>query len=326
MAQNQNSRFLLGLANSIIGGVKSRQDEEKALADQLMGLIMKAQIESAMKSQLQQSGMENLRELSGNSDYDIGYKMDDEGSILPTASPVNADDLFKRAVGQRKLAEMSQGSTVADIQSRTTPVNYGGDLTVDNVLSGKGSVAREDTEPSQYITDYEFKYDPDTGVTKKVPVRRENKAYDTTVKDIKSKGRADKYSVDALKEVNDLLSDPNIDDVFGRLTTKWSPRMPGGNRARVESKMERLKSLLVLPNMEVFRGLGPMSDRDIAQIQASVAALNTDLSPADARTELNRIKDSLTNLNNLVKGQSGGEIEASKVGKLKNGLTYTVGE
>lgn len=267
MAQNQNSRFLLGLANSIIGGVKSRQDEEKALADQLMGLIMKAQIESAMKSQLQQSGMENLRELSGNSDYDIGYKMDDEGSILPTASPVNADDLLKRKTAERKLNEMSGGATVSDIQDR----------------SNIRQPSKDTNLPPQYLTDYEYRYDDDTGMSTQVPKRVENPEYKSI---IKARESLDEYTSDASQALVAVDKIENYARKLGDFKTGYLNQAKAkvstgiatfGKEENITEYLGVVSQELIPLARKIMEEKGPITEFDVKRVEKGLGDLTTPL-------------------------------------------------
>lgn len=69
--------------------------------------------------------------------------------------------------------------------------------------------------------------------------------------------------------------------------------IPGTAAAGFNVQLDRLKSLLTLPQLTYLKGLGHMSDREFASISSSVAALSTKMSEKEFTTELNRIKQTL---------------------------------
>lgn len=68
----------------------------------------------------------------------------------------------------------------------------------------------------------------------------------------------------------------------------------GTDAAGYKSEVERVKSLLVLPELQALRGLGAMSDREFGTLTSAATSLNTDLSEKDFKTEVKRVQEALT--------------------------------
>ena len=68
----------------------------------------------------------------------------------------------------------------------------------------------------------------------------------------------------------------------------------GTDAAGYKSEVERVKSLLVLPELQALRGLGAMSDREFGTLTSAATSLNTDLSEKDFKTEIKRVQEALT--------------------------------
>lgn len=68
-----------------------------------------------------------------------------------------------------------------------------------------------------------------------------------------------------------------------------------GSFEEKNAKINQLKALLTFDNLSQLKGLGAMSDREFATIQASAGAINPNMSEQAFTTELKRISDTLTN-------------------------------
>lgn len=175
---NNNSRFLLGLAQSITSGVKSRQDEERAMASKLSEMIMKAKMEQELISSTRPQG----GRVSGYK-YTKG-----QGYVPEYAGDMTLQDILEEKIAERRLGQMRgqgvQGQDggamgrqpleyldIKDFQgSVDTPTTTVGDI-------AGGQFGRGDKAPSQFIDDFEYVTDKDTGVVTKVPKRVPNPAF-----------------------------------------------------------------------------------------------------------------------------------------------------
>lgn len=70
--------------------------------------------------------------------------------------------------------------------------------------------------------------------------------------------------------------------------------LAGSEAAGADSYMKQLVGQLTLPNLTVMRGMGALSDRDMQVIQSAMTALNAKIPEAQARVELGRIRDTLS--------------------------------
>ena len=97
---------------------------------------------------------------------------------------------------------------------------------------------------------------------------------------------------------------PGLDRAFGTI----QGAIPDFHQdsVNVRAAVDRLKSLVTLPEMQSLRGLGPASDRDVRIVEHGATTLgNARLGDADVRAELKRIYDALSRL--AVGGDGGGE-------------------
>jgi len=67
----------------------------------------------------------------------------------------------------------------------------------------------------------------------------------------------------------------------------------GTDAAGYSAEVDRVKSLLVLPELAQLRGLGAMSDREFGTISSGATSLTTALSEKDFNNELVRVQDAL---------------------------------
>lgn len=65
----------------------------------------------------------------------------------------------------------------------------------------------------------------------------------------------------------------------------------GSDAAGYVSQVDRLKSLITIPQLKNMKGLGAMSDKEFSTMQASAAALSRDMPESDFRKELARIRE-----------------------------------
>lgn len=108
---------------------------------------------------------------------------------------------------------------------------------------------------------------------------------------------------EALTALTDLEGHPGLTSAVGFKILPWA--VPGTDRAGFDAQLQRVKSLLTLPNLQYLKGLGAMSDREFTTIQSAVAALDTKMNETEFKTELERIKTSLQSTVNSAGGSTG---------------------
>lgn len=110
---------------------------------------------------------------------------------------------------------------------------------------------------------------------------------------------------------------PGLDRAFGSV----QGALPDvhGDAVDVRAAVDRLSSLITLPEMQSLRGLGPASDRDVRIVESGATMLrNARISDQQARTELKRIREALSRLS-TAGAASGGQFSA----QAPDGQTYT---
>ncbi len=120
----------------------------------------------------------------------------------------------------------------------------------------------------------------------------EERKLDTTSTQQKQASINNASSATAL--VGDLLLDPALSGVVGPL----SSRLPTvfGPSADFEAKVSQLKSLLTLNVLPQLKGSGALSDRDIELLSNAATSLNTRMSEAGFRKELQNIQQKLSGI------------------------------
>jgi hypothetical protein len=114
----------------------------------------------------------------------------------------------------------------------------------------------------------------------------------------------DKKKVQSAQDV--LEATNRLEEVMGGATSAIGPgieRALGSvvsffglnDKKNVEAEIDRVKSLLSIDNLEKFRGLGPMSEREFKAAADAASSLRTDMSEASFRTELSRIQERMEN-------------------------------
>lgn len=96
---------------------------------------------------------------------------------------------------------------------------------------------------------------------------------------------------DALEAVNGLISDPNLSRAIGK--SGFFNFIPGSKGADFQAKLDRVKSLITLPQLEKLKGLGAMSDREFKTLSDAAAALNPKMSETEFKAELQRVQKAL---------------------------------
>lgn len=159
---------------------------------------------------------------------------------------------------------------------------------------------------NQYkASDYDIQQDAQTGafyrinkVTGQVePIMAGNGQFSTStaasVANEQTKEKTNAQTMSAIQAISDLENSPGLNPAVGfKGLTNY---LPGTAAQSFKAQLERVKGLLTLPALQQMKGFGVLSDRDMAVIQSSIAALNTNMSENDFRTELSRIKTALSN-------------------------------
>jgi murein DD-endopeptidase MepM/ murein hydrolase activator NlpD len=96
---------------------------------------------------------------------------------------------------------------------------------------------------------------------------------------------------DALEAVNGLITDPGLSRAVGK--SGIFNFIPGSKGADFQARLDRVKSLITLPQLEKLKGLGAMSDREFKTLSDAAAALNPKMSEAAFKTELERVQKAL---------------------------------
>ncbi len=92
---------------------------------------------------------------------------------------------------------------------------------------------------------------------------------------------------DALEAVNGLVTDPGLGKAVG-LSSLFN-FIPGSKAADFTAKLDRVKSLITLPQLEKLKGLGAMSDREFKTLSDAAAALNPKMRETAFKAELDRL-------------------------------------
>lgn len=111
-------------------------------------------------------------------------------------------------------------------------------------------------------------------------------------------GRAERnanLAADGVALIDDLLKHPGFGGAVGAkgpssMFGYWDEPAGGTDAAGFAAKLERLRSLTTLPNLEMMRGLGAMSEKEMELVRASAGALSRNISEAEFRRELERMR------------------------------------
>lgn len=89
---------------------------------------------------------------------------------------------------------------------------------------------------------------------------------------------------------------------LGTLTGPWA----GSAAATYTAKVDALKAQLVLPKLQMLRGLGAMSDREFATLTSAATSLSRDMSEEAFNAELRKLENGLNKAKqNLMTGSGG---------------------
>lgn len=102
-------------------------------------------------------------------------------------------------------------------------------------------------------------------------------------------------AADGVALIDDLLKHEGFSGAIGAkgpssLFGVLENPLGGTDAAGYAAKLERLRSLTTLPNLEMMRGLGAMSEKEMELVRASAGALSRDISEKEFRVELERMK------------------------------------
>jgi hypothetical protein len=126
---------------------------------------------------------------------------------------------------------------------------------------------------------------------------------------------------DAVDAISTLRSTSGKSAAIGtNITFGFGKNLPGRSSAGYLAQLDKVKSLLTLPNLQYMKGLGAMSDREFNTISSSVAALNPNMTEAQFDAELDRI-DTIMQAAAL-KLQGGGSDQPAQM-QLPNGTVVT---
>lgn len=147
-----------------------------------------------------------------------------------------------------------------------------------------------------------------------------------TADDVRTKRST--LATNALDAIGELESASGMRGIFGapQLTSPGSwmrivgmDPIAGSSAADAKVKLDRLLSLITLPELQNMRGLGAMSDREFATISKAATTLSTKMSDRAAAAELTRLKAAFKAMK---EGQAGTPV--GDIGAAGNG-TVTVG-
>jgi murein DD-endopeptidase MepM/ murein hydrolase activator NlpD len=118
-------------------------------------------------------------------------------------------------------------------------------------------------------------------------------------------------AMDAVEVINKLETHPGFESAVGFKTggSLLEPLpfidnpIPGTKAADFVSEVTRLKAILSADRIEILRGLGAMSERELAVVTDSATSLDRNMSEEAFKTELGRIKDVMNRVIN--RAQSG---------------------
>lgn len=194
------------------------------------------------------------------------------------------------------LKQTNLQSQVTDLNTKMAPKEVNGTLVAYNPATGKYEA--QFTAPSTKAADGftldagQARYDstgkliasgPQKQLTQDEITKQQNAA--------NAKSAASKMSVDASNLIDELKNSPDLSSATG--VNSALPTLPGTQKANIEAKIEQLKSLLALPQLQYLKGLGAMSDREFGTIQASIGALKNNMTDDAFKKELVKIQNSL---------------------------------
>lgn len=90
--------------------------------------------------------------------------------------------------------------------------------------------------------------------------------------------------------------------------------LAGSDTANYIAKFDALKSQLILPKLQLLRGLGAMSDREFSTLSSAATSLSRDMSEKEFNAELARIENGLRTAKARI-------LTGSKAGPLQQGTT-----
>lgn len=120
---------------------------------------------------------------------------------------------------------------------------------------------------------------------------------DSATGEVIYQGRAETSSSEVstiVSLIDEITKSPFMSDVFGLSTLNPLNYIPGSPVAYVRSQVKQLKSFLALENRQKLKGQGTISDREFKVLTDAATALDSNLSVADARKELAKIRDVLS--------------------------------
>lgn len=132
---------------------------------------------------------------------------------------------------------------------------------------------------------------------------------------------------DTISAITTLETTPGKTGAIGtNLLFGFGKNIPGSESAGYLTQLDRVKSLLTLPNLQYMKGLGAMSDREFNTIASSVAALNPNMREQQFDAELARIKSVMTETSKKLQAGAttgAGATEPPAQMKLPNGTVVT---
>lgn len=139
-----------------------------------------------------------------------------------------------------------------------------------------------------------------------------------------AKQSAQYQASNALAAVNNLANMPGLSSAVGTISSKLPTFR--GQTADFEREVERVKSLITLPELQNLRGLGAMSDREFATLSAAASSLNLNMSEEGFRRELGRIQETLGNAVNKAQTITAQQMSTIPVIDLQTGQYGTIPE
>lgn len=211
-----------------------------------------------------------------------------------------------------QIIELSNGSKVL-VNTRTgaTIKNFGGGIVPTGIpgitVNGGGIDATVDPTVQSWVNQIQA----GMATISNVPAAYKNAVIQAIDNAPKNDTRGSELKQQALEAIGTLESTPGKKNAIGFGVVK---NLAGSKSAGYLAQLDRVKSLLTLPNLQYLKGLGAMSDREFATIQSSVAALSPKMSEKQFDAELARIKGVL----------SGSSPSNKNSGTTSSGVKYTI--
>lgn len=199
------------------------------------------------------------------------------------------------------------------------------------------TIQRESLEQTKTIADRQFEEDKrrfglDYALRQKELTMKNTPSAKDAAAEAKANDAKVSQAQDALDAINQLAQHPGKGSAVGASFSKfWRGATPftsdqpfaGTDRADFLTLLDQTKARLSLDNLSALKGLGAMSDREFATIQAASAALRPEMSEEEFNKQIGLIQQSLAST--IKAGSVSGEknTEAANQYQLSDGTIVT---